>query len=145
MARSVTRGSVMRLFTVHATKPRETGAVEAIFETEKEATKYALDRSTDHCVTSTSVTVFTMGQLGTRRPVAWFVKGERQHQNVFTRDLFPSGRVPMDEWPTILLVERFIDMERSSCKTREHARIQAELIQRLTPDEMNDLRKRISP
>ncbi|GAA1858229.1 hypothetical protein GCM10009836_43030 [Pseudonocardia ailaonensis] len=77
------------VFSVHATKPDDVGAVEVIFRTEREARAYARSRSTDERVLSTSVTSFLVGQLGTRSSVAWFMNGDEQ-QRCFTRRLYPT-------------------------------------------------------
>jgi hypothetical protein len=66
------------VYSVHATRPDETGGVEVVFRTEREAIAYARDRSKDWRVLAASVTRFTIGELGTRHPVAWFVDGEPQ-------------------------------------------------------------------
>ncbi len=66
------------VFSVHSTKVGEVGAVEIVFRNEREARRYAKDRSRDWRVVSTSVTSFVIGELGTRHPVAWYVKGEEQ-------------------------------------------------------------------
>jgi hypothetical protein len=68
------------IYSVHTTKPDDIGAVEIVFTTEHEARAYAKDRSTDWRVLATSVTRFTIGELGTRHPVAWFVEGQEQPQ-----------------------------------------------------------------
>jgi hypothetical protein len=78
----------MRSTRVHATRPDDTGAVEIVFGTEREAIAYAKDRSTDWRVQAASVTRFTIGELGTRYPVAWFVDGEQQPP----RAARPGGR-----------------------------------------------------
>jgi hypothetical protein len=66
------------VYSVHTTQPDDIGAVEIVFRTEGEAIAYALDRSTDWRVLAASVTRFTVGELGTRHPIAWFAKGEEQ-------------------------------------------------------------------
>jgi hypothetical protein len=76
------------VYSVHATRPDDTGAVEIVFRTEREAIAYAKDRSTDWRVLAASVTRFTIGELGTRHPVAWFVDGEQQSP----RAARPGGR-----------------------------------------------------
>lgn len=74
------RGSAEPVFTVHVTKPDDTGAVEIIFRCERDARSYAKDRSRDFRITSASVTRFLVAELGTRHPVAWFRDGEEQPQ-----------------------------------------------------------------
>jgi nitrous oxide reductase accessory protein NosL len=68
----------VEVFAVHTARPGAVGAVEVVFCNEKDARKYAADRSCDHRVLSASVTSFTVGVLGTRRPVCWFQLGEEQ-------------------------------------------------------------------
>jgi hypothetical protein len=68
------------VYSVHTTRPDDIGAVEIVFTSEREARAYAKDRSTDWRVDAVSVTRFVVGQLGTRRPVAWFVNGFEQPQ-----------------------------------------------------------------
>lgn len=82
-------------FTVHTVRPNDLGAVEIVFMTEDEARAYASDRSTDFRVLATSITRFTVGQLGTRRPLAWFVKGTEQPH----RDPRPGSTYPADGHP----------------------------------------------
>jgi hypothetical protein len=69
---------IKEVFTVHTTRPDDIGSVEIVFTTEREARAYAKDRSTDFRVLAASVTRFTIGHLGTRHPVAWFVDGQEQ-------------------------------------------------------------------
>jgi hypothetical protein len=71
---------IQAVFTVHTTRPDDIGAVEIVFTAEHEARAYAADRSTDWRVLAASVTRFTIGALGTRHPVAWFVDGQEQPQ-----------------------------------------------------------------
>jgi hypothetical protein len=66
------------VYSVHTTRPDDVGAVEILFRTEREAITFAKDRSSDHRVLAASVTRFTIGELGTRHPVAWFVNGQEQ-------------------------------------------------------------------
>jgi hypothetical protein len=77
------------VFTVHVTKPDDVGAIEIVFRTEQDACAYAQDRSRDFRILSVSVTRFTVGELGTRRPVTWFVNGEEQQQR-WDRQLYPT-------------------------------------------------------
>jgi hypothetical protein len=79
----------MNVWSVHSTKPDELGAVEVIFPSEREARAYALDRSRDPRVTSASVTRFTVGELGTRHPVAWYRDGTEQPMRFHDRQLYP--------------------------------------------------------
>jgi hypothetical protein len=66
------------VYSVHTARPDDIGAVEIVFRTEREAIAYARDRSTDWRILAASVTRFTIGELGTRHPVAWFVEGKEQ-------------------------------------------------------------------
>jgi hypothetical protein len=66
------------VYSVHTARPDDIGAVEIVFRTEREAIAYAIDRSTDWRILAASVTRFTIGELGTRHPVAWFVEGKEQ-------------------------------------------------------------------
>ena len=80
------------MYSVHATRPNDVGAVEIVFTTEREARAYAADRSTDWCVLATSVTRFRIGELGTRRSVAWYVDGvEQSVREVRPGRLYPTG------------------------------------------------------
>lgn len=67
------------VFAVHTTRPDEgAGAIEVIFTDEHSALAYARSRSNDWRITSASVTRYTPGQLGTRRPVAWYQQGDER-------------------------------------------------------------------
>jgi hypothetical protein len=79
------------IWSVHSTGPDAAGAVEIIFRTEREARSYAQDRSNDWPVTAVSVTRFTVGQLGTRTAIAWYVDGVEQP---------PRARRPGRLYPT---------------------------------------------
>ncbi|MHA6620595.1 hypothetical protein [Pseudonocardia sp. DLS-67] len=81
------------LFTVHVTKPGESGAVEIIFRSEADARAYAMDRSRDFRITSASVTRFALAELGTRHPVVWFRDGEEQPHRFHgpERQFYPAG------------------------------------------------------
>ena len=87
MTRSTASGNVV--YSVHTARPGEVGAVEIVFTCEHEARAYARDRSKDWRITSASVTRFTVGELGTRSPVGWYVDGveQREHRN---RQLYPT-------------------------------------------------------
>jgi hypothetical protein len=83
------------VYSVHVTRPDDVGAVEIVFTSEREACAYAKDRSTDWRVVAASVTRFTIGELGTRHPVAWFVDGAKQSP----RAARPGDRFyPTDGW-----------------------------------------------
>lgn len=79
------------VYSVHTARPDDVGAVEVVFRTEREALAYAKDRSTDHRVLAASVTRFTVGEFGSRHPVAWFVGGQEQP---------PRARRPGRFYPT---------------------------------------------
>ncbi|GAA1287778.1 hypothetical protein GCM10009609_62850 [Pseudonocardia aurantiaca] len=66
------------VYAVHSTRPDDVGAVEIVFVDEREARRYAQDRSQDWRVPATSVTRFVVGYLGTRHPLTWFADGEEQ-------------------------------------------------------------------
>jgi hypothetical protein len=92
VTRSTAAGNVV--YSVHTSRPGEVGAVEIVFTSEEEARAYARDRSTDWRVTSASVTRFTLAQLGTRSPVAWYVEGVEQRAH-WDRQLYPTdGTAP---------------------------------------------------
>jgi len=61
------------------------------------ARAYARDRSTDFRVLASSVTRFTIGSLGIRHPVAWFVDGKEQPQ----REPRPGSFYPTDGGPVL--------------------------------------------
>jgi hypothetical protein len=77
------------VYSVHTARPGEIGAVEIVFTSEQEATAYARDRSRDWRITSASVTRFTVGELGTRSPVGWYVDGVEQREH-WDRQLYPT-------------------------------------------------------
>lgn len=79
------------VFTVHTMRPDDAGAVEIVFTTEREALAYAAERSTDWRVLAASVTRFTIAELGTRHPVAWFVDGREQPQRALRPGRFYPG------------------------------------------------------
>ncbi len=85
------------VFTVHTMRPDDVGAVEIVFTSEMEARAYARDRSTDFRVLASSVTRFTIGHLGTRHPVAWFVGGQEQPP----REPRPGSFYPTDGSPAV--------------------------------------------
>lgn len=67
------------VFAVHTTRRgHSAGAIEVIFADERSALTYARSRSTDHRITSASVTSYPLGQLGARHPVSWYRDGEEQ-------------------------------------------------------------------
>jgi hypothetical protein len=80
------------VYSVHTTKPGDTGAVEILFTSEHEACAYAKDRSTDWRVLAVAVTRFTVGELGTRHPVAWYIDGfEQAHRTARPGAFYPTG------------------------------------------------------
>jgi hypothetical protein len=60
-----------------------------VFTAEEEARADARDRSTDWRVTSASVTRCAVGELGSRRPVGWYVDGVERRQQ-WDRQLYPT-------------------------------------------------------
>lgn len=87
VTRSAAPGNVV--YSVHTARPSEVGAVEIVFTSEQEARAYARDRSKDWRITSASVTRFTVGELGTRSPVGWYVDGVEQREH-WDRQLYPT-------------------------------------------------------
>jgi hypothetical protein len=87
VTRSPAPGNVV--YSVHTARPGEVGAVEIVFTSEQEARAYARDRSTDWRIVSASVTRFTVGELGTRTPVGWYVGGVEQREH-WDRQLYPT-------------------------------------------------------
>jgi hypothetical protein len=77
------------VYSVHTARPGEIGSVEIVFTTEQEARVYARDRSRDWRITSASVTRFTVGELGTRSPIGWYVDGAEQREH-WNRQLYPA-------------------------------------------------------
>jgi hypothetical protein len=63
--------------------------VEIVFTNEQEARAYARDRSRDWRITSAGVTRFTVGELGTRCPVGWYIDGAEQREH-WNRQLYPT-------------------------------------------------------
>lgn len=79
-------------YTVHCAKDDELGAVEIVFTDEALAYQYARERSLDPRVRSTSITRFTVSQLGTRHPLAVFIEGElRPRPHHGPNRLYPAG------------------------------------------------------
>jgi hypothetical protein len=87
VTRDASPGNV--IYSVHTARPGEGGAVEIVFTSEQEARAYARDRSTDWRIVSASVTRFTVGELGTRHPVGWYVGGVEQREH-WDRQLYPT-------------------------------------------------------
>jgi hypothetical protein len=87
----VTRGTTSRnvVYSVHTARPGEVGSVEIVFTDEQQARVYARDRSRDWRITSASVARFTVGELGTRCPVGWYVDGTEQREH-WNRQLYPT-------------------------------------------------------
>ena len=82
------------VFTVHTVKPDDVGAVEVVYLDEQLARAYAVSRSTDFRVLAVSVTEFTVGQLGTRSPVAFYRDGVLQDE----RAQRPGSLYPVEPW-----------------------------------------------
>jgi hypothetical protein len=87
VTRGIAAGKVV--YSVHTSRPGEVGSVEIVFTDEQEAKAYARDRSRDWRITSASVTRFTVGELGTRCPVGWYVDGAEQREH-WNRQLYPT-------------------------------------------------------
>jgi hypothetical protein len=85
------------VYTVHTVRPDDIGSIEIVFTIERDARVYARDRSTDFRVLASSATRFTIGHLGTRHPVAWFVEGMEQPQ----RERRPGTFYPTDGSPAL--------------------------------------------
>jgi hypothetical protein len=84
------------VFAVHATKPDDVGAVEVVWRSERLARQYAAERSTDFRVLATAVTCYRLDMLGTRRSIAWYVKGvEQPIRKPRPGPLYPAA--PVDE------------------------------------------------
>ena len=65
-----------RVYGTHVTmQDSYVGHIDAIWPTEAEARQHAQAQSTFPGVLRASVTEFTMGELGTRRPVVWYRHG----------------------------------------------------------------------
>ena len=66
-----------RVFSTHITREDSLiGHIDAVWSTEAEACRHARNVSTFPGVLRASVTVFVVGELGTRRPVVWFRHGQ---------------------------------------------------------------------
>lgn len=89
------------VFSVHASKPDDIGAIEVVFDNQRAAEEFAADRSKDLGVPSASVTRYFVGELGTRRPISWFVDGIEQPRR-FDRHPYPTdgGGCSSTEAPT---------------------------------------------
>jgi hypothetical protein len=84
------------VYAVHATKPDDVGVVEVVWRTERQARKYAAERSTDFHVLATAVTRYQLGVLGARTSIAWYVKGvEQPIRQPRPGSLYPAA--PVDE------------------------------------------------
>ncbi|WP_028923064.1 hypothetical protein [Pseudonocardia acaciae] len=68
----------MTLYAVHAVRPDAICATDAIWEKQLVAEEHARDLSTDPGVLAGAVTRYVLNVLGERKPIALFVKGERQ-------------------------------------------------------------------
>lgn len=79
------------VFTVHATRPDDLGAVEIIYSSEREARAFAESRSRDDRILSASVTRFDLGQFGTRHPIAFYIDGTEQLQRFNRPLLYPTA------------------------------------------------------
>ena len=66
------------VFAVHAVRPDEICATEAIWTTQRSAETYAKELSNDPGVLAGAVTRFTLNSPGQRTPIALYVTGTRQ-------------------------------------------------------------------
>lgn len=66
------------VYAVHAVRPEEICATEVIFNSPDKAEDYARSVSTDPGVLAGAVTRYRLNSPGERKPVALFVKGDRQ-------------------------------------------------------------------
>jgi hypothetical protein len=64
-----------QVWAVHVLKDTGATFAEAVFGDQGRAEKYASGRSTDSGVRGTAITRFTVGELGTRSTIGWFVDG----------------------------------------------------------------------
>lgn len=77
------------VFGTHVTmSDSHVGHIDVIWSSEAEARKHALRCSTHPGVLYASVTVFTLNELGTRKPLVWYIHGR---ENVNGRP-FATGR-----------------------------------------------------
>ena len=66
-----------RVYGTHVTiADSHVGHIDAIWSDEASAREHARTESTFPSVLRASVTEFTLGELGTRRPVVWYRHGE---------------------------------------------------------------------
>lgn len=68
--------SMEQVWAVHVLKDSGATFAEAVFPSRLQAEEYAGERSTDVGVRGTAVTRYTVGELGTRSTINWFVGGE---------------------------------------------------------------------
>jgi hypothetical protein len=64
-----------QVWTVHVLKDAGATFAEAVFAALTEAEEYASARSADIGVRGTAITRYTVGELGTRSTISWFVDG----------------------------------------------------------------------
>ena len=67
--------SMEKVWAVHVLKDSGATFAEAVFPDQVKAEEYAGERSTDIGVRGTAVTRYTVGELGTRSTINWFVDG----------------------------------------------------------------------
>ncbi|MBW0100905.1 hypothetical protein [Pseudonocardia sp. KRD291] len=79
----------MAVFSVHTSKPDDIGAIEVVFDNQLAAEEFAAGRSKDPGVLSASVTRYFLSELGSRRPISWFVDGIEQPRR-FDRHPYPT-------------------------------------------------------
>jgi len=89
-------GLDMHVYAVHATKPDDGGVVEVIWQSERQARRYAAERSTDFRVLATAVTRYQLDVLGARTFIAWYIEGvEQPISEIRPGRLYPAA--PGDE------------------------------------------------
>ena len=80
------------VWTVHAARRGEAGAVEMIFAGLPRAVAYAAERSTDPTVISTSVTRYVLDEYGTATAITGYVDG-RIHELPTGLDIRPGATI----------------------------------------------------
>lgn len=68
----------MNVWAVHVVMAREVRPTDVVYAKERDALRYAADRSRDAVVLAACVTRFTLDELGNKLGVAMFVNGTRQ-------------------------------------------------------------------
>lgn len=95
------------VYAVHAVRADEICATEVIFTGQDRAEEHAAAVSTDPEVLAGAVTRYVLDSLGERKPIALFVKGERQK----VPHLSDDRRVAANGWvlhPTLRRRGRYV-------------------------------------